>query len=178
MTGRLRTYLRQRRHHRAFRIDEPAWDAGQRARMAGLLTALTEARAAADRAATDQAAAAPPNGTAPPGALATDRSVAEAANALWRAQLHLGRVEPSWDAKQTGRHLRDTQDALADAGVVIQDHQGSRFHPGLSLEVLTVEQVPGLSEEVVLETVRPTVYLHDRQIQTAQVIVGRPASRP
>lgn len=177
MTGRLRAYLRQRRHHRAFRIDEPVWDADQRTGMAALLAGLTDALAASERAAADRVSAAERNGTAP-APLAADRSVAEAANALWRAQLHLGRIEPSWEAKQTGRHLRDTRDALADAGVVIQDHQGGRFHPGLSMEVLTVQQVPGLTEDVVLETVRPTVYLHDRQIQTAQVIVGRPEPRP
>ncbi|WP_157018028.1 hypothetical protein [Cryptosporangium arvum] len=41
--------------------------------------------------------------------------------------------------------------------------------------MLAVQEEEGRTTEVVLETVRPTVYLHDRRIQMGQVIVAGPA---
>lgn len=168
MTGpvsRLREALRQRRHHRAFRIP-PAWDVAQRARLEQLIASL----AAAD----DEVRQA-----GEPAFELGERALADAATNLWRAQRRLEQEHgrPSAEARQAGRYLRNSHDALREAGLVVQDHDGDAFHPGLSLEVLVFEDDPALATEVVLETVKPSIYLRDHRIQMGVVIVGRPAGR-
>ncbi len=79
------------------------------------------------------------------------------------------------DEVRAKRYLRSSHEALAEAGLVVQDHDGARFHSRLSLEVLVVQDDPSLTTEVVLETVRPSVYFRGRPIQMGQVIVGCPA---
>jgi hypothetical protein len=99
--------------------------------------------------------------------------LADAATNLWRARKRLVREE-SRGARQVGRYLLASQEALDAAGVVVQDHDGDDYHPGLSLEVLVFQDEPELKTEKVLETVRPSVYLGDQRIQMGQVIVGCP----
>ncbi|WP_053732669.1 hypothetical protein [Nocardia sp. NRRL S-836] len=142
----------QRRYHRQFRIAAPRWPDPFS------LSALVE------QSTTD---------TGPP---LDDKDLAEAATNLWRARRRLGRLaeEDGREAKRVGRYLQATQRALDEAGLTIQDHDGTDFHPGLSLEVLLTQPDPELSREVVRETVRPTVYLAGKRIQMGQVIVGCP----
>lgn len=157
--ARLRDELRQRRHHRAFRIG-PIPDDALRRQLERLLVEIHE-----------------PVARPGPGQL-DEKSLANAATNLWRAQRRLARdgEASSTRDRQTGRYLTTCRDALTDAGMVIQDHDGDVFHPGRSIEVLAFQDDPTLSGEVVLETVRPTIYLHDRRIQMGQVIVGGPPS--
>ncbi|HEY6425448.1 MAG TPA: hypothetical protein VIY28_19835 [Pseudonocardiaceae bacterium] len=152
--SRIRAALRQRRHHRAFRIAAPVWDD---ARLDHLLTSL---------AGTDE----PPN-------VVDEAALADAATNLWRARKKLGRCDgpASTQARQAGRYLRSSHDALALAGLIVQDHDGAEFDSGLSLEVLVFQDDPALTTEVVLETVRPSVYFRGRPILMGQVIVGCPA---
>jgi hypothetical protein len=78
-------------------------------------------------------------------------------------------------ARQAGRYLRQCEEALSDAGLVVRDHDGETFRPGRSLEVLVRHDDPTLTTETVLETVRPSIYRGDRRIQMGQVIVGCPS---
>ncbi|MFD5827534.1 hypothetical protein [Lentzea sp. NPDC060358] len=139
----------QRRYHREFRIAAPRWPAPVS------LAALV--------------------GHADVPALG-EKDLADAATNLWRAQRRLSRLleENSREAKRVDRYLQATRRALDEAGLLVQDHDGTKFHPGLSLEVLTMQPVPALRHEVVLETVRPSVYLAGHRIQMGQVIVGYP----
>jgi hypothetical protein len=150
----LRENLRQRRQHRAFRIAPPRWSEDQCAELDDLLVALGGS--------TDETVA--------------DKALAEAATNLWRAQRKLSGGEPSTQNRQAGRYLRTCREALTDAGLVVQDHEGDTFHPGRSVEVLVYEDDPSLTVETVLETVRPSIYYRDRRIQMGQVIVGQPAA--
>ncbi|WP_233580712.1 hypothetical protein [Streptomyces triticirhizae] len=104
-----------------------------------------------------------------------------AAVALWRAQRTLDANDgtpTAADLRQVRRQLNIGRQALADDGLEIQEHDGQPFDSGLSLEVLAFQEEPDLTREVVLETVRPSVYLGGRRVQMGQVIVGRPAPRP
>ena len=155
----IRAELRQRRHHRAFRIPPPP----------------------ADEILWEQLAAVPAGvAEEPEGPQLDEKLLADAATNLWRAQRRLARDGGTSTARdrQAGRYLRTCREALTDAGMVIQDHDGDAFHPGRSIEVLTFQQDPALAGEVVLETVRPTIYLRDRRIQTGQVIVAGPPPEP
>lgn len=154
----LRAESRQRRHHRAFRIPPPVADDGLRGQLERLLAGIRE-----------------PVRDAGPRPL-DDKLLADAGTYLWRAQRRLARDgEPSTARdRQAGRLLTTCRDALTDAGMVIQDHDGDTFHAGRSIEVLVFETDPARSAEVVVETVRPTIYLHDRRVQMGQVIVAGP----
>lgn len=152
--------LRQRRHHRAFRIGPPPGAAGLAAELTRILGDVPEPAAPARL---------------------DDRLLADAATNLWRAARRLDRdgTPPTARERQARRYLTTCRDALTDAGLVVQDHDGDPFHPGRSIEVLVFQDDPALTGEVVVETVRPTVYLHGRRIQTGQVIVaGPPATGP
>lgn len=159
--ARLREELRQRRYHREFRISPPMWTDPQRTRLEELLAAVRDAKPAEAGGAEDDAA------------------LATAATNLWRAQRKLTPPgeRPSPRDRQASRYLRTCAEALADAGLVVQDHDGDAFNAGRALEVLVYQENPALTAETVIETVRPSVYLHGRLVQMGQVIVGTPDSR-
>ncbi|WAL64633.1 hypothetical protein ORV05_27255 [Amycolatopsis cynarae] len=165
----VRAELRQRRHHPAFRIDPPVLGTGQRLALEQLL-ARTPAAPGPESSEVDSVEEGPVD----------EKALAEAATNLWRAQRRLAGdgERTSSRERQAGRYLRTVRDALAEAGLVVQDHDGDTFHPGRSLEALLFQEEPGLTTETVLETVRPSVYFHDRRIQMGQVIVGSPAPGP
>jgi hypothetical protein len=155
----IRAQLRQRRHHREFRITAPP----------------------ADEVLWEQLAAVPADVVEEPAVPQLDEKLlADAATNLWRAQRRLARDGGPATARdrQAGRYLLTCREALTDAGMVIQDHDGDAFHPGRSIEVLTFQADPALAGEIVLETVRPTIYLRERRIQTGQVIVAGPPPEP
>jgi hypothetical protein len=100
------------------------------------------------------------------------RSLTDVATSLWRLRT---RMAESDDApRAVVRHLETAWDALSDAGVEIKDHVGDPFDPGLMMSVVAYQPTPGLRREQIIEAIRPSVYLGERQIQTAEVIVGTP----
>jgi hypothetical protein len=173
--SRLRETLRQRRQYRAFRIGEPRWTEEQCAELDGFVQALTVLAATTEPDA-DAAYAVQEEEHPPVSESVADKALAEAATNLWRAQRKLSGSDATTQSRQAGRYLRTCREALTDAGLVVQDHEGDAFHPGRSLEVLVYEEDPALTVETVLETVRPSIYYRDRRIQMGQVIVGRPKS--
>lgn len=187
---RLRSLLGQLRYPREFRVPPPPLDPDQADWATELLAQLAALEAAASRATTPEPAGAP----AEPGESGkygesgesgesgekpeTD-ALLRAASGLWRAGRQLdedGGTLSGAGLRQVRRQLNASRRALVDGGLEIQDHEGQRFDSGLSLEVLLFQEEPGLAHEVVLETVRPSVYFRGRCIQMGQVIVGRPAS--
>jgi hypothetical protein len=146
--------VRQWRQHKAFRIAAPRWSGTEYDDLDRYLTELGE---------TVQPAESPPE----------DSSLAEAATNLWRARRKLAHGNDS-QGKQAARYLRTCAEALAAAGLTVQDHDGEPFHAGRSVDVLLYSDDPEVTVETVVETVRPAVYHHDRRIQTAQVIVAVP----
>jgi hypothetical protein len=149
---------RQWRQHKAFRISPPRWSEDQCADIERYLGELA-------------AVAAPPSADA---AASGDKALAEAATNLWRAQRKLAQGKQETQGKQAARYLRTCAEALAEAGLTLQDHDGEPFHSGRSVEVLLYSEDPEATAETVTETVRPAVYHHDRRIQSAQVIVAVP----
>jgi hypothetical protein len=158
--ARLRGAFRQRRYRREFRIEPPSGDDALRAQVERLLTEIVEPVVA-------------------PTPELDEKALADAATNLWRAQRRLVKdgEKPSAKDRQTGRYLVTCREMLASSGLVIQDHDGDQFNPGRSIEVLTFTEDPALAGEVVQETVRPTIYLHDRRIQVGQVIVAGPPAK-
>lgn len=145
--------FRQWRQHKAFRIAAPSLSGAE---YDDLDKCLAELGATVAR----------------PEELADD-ALAEAATNLWRARRKLAQGNDG-QGKQAARYLRTCADALAAAGLTVQDHDGEPFRAGRSVDVLLYADDPEATEETVVETVRPAVYHHDRQLQTAQVIVAVP----
>lgn len=186
--SRLREDLRQRRHHRAFRIAPLPWHEPSRAELERLLASVaasaaeaTESAEATEAAEAAESAEGPSESAPPQERPLEEKALAEAATNLWRAQRRLTRQgeEASTRSRQAGRYLRSCREALDDAGLLVQEHEGDAFHAGRSLEALAFEDDPSLTADTVRETVRPTIYLHGRRIQMGQVIVGSaPAPEP
>ncbi|MET0237987.1 MAG: hypothetical protein ABW224_25330 [Kibdelosporangium sp.] len=113
-----------------------------------------------------------------PGADETaDVVMADLATNLWRVIRKLGNEENGDAARgrrMASRHAQAAQESLAEAGIQVQDHDGTAFHLGLSLDVIAYEARPGTVAETIVETVRPSVYRAGRCIQTGQVIVAQP----
>lgn len=161
------TYLgdavRQWGQPREFRIHRPAWPAEALAVLADL-------------------ARCPPEGPQPPEEPLrperpepegiADRSVADLATSLWRLRGRAARL-PS-EQRPVTRHAERAWDALEQAGVQVNDHVNEPFDGGLSLTVAGWQPTTGLDRERVIEAIRPSVYLGDRVIQAAEVIVGVP----
>lgn len=155
---RLRAELRQRRHHRAFRI-APGDDTP-------VLTELDQLLAEVETLVAPVPAVPEPD--------LDEKTLVEAATNLWRAQRKLAQDAEGRYTRPAGRYLGLCRDSLSGIGLVVQDHDGDPYHSGRSLEVLAFEDDPSAEGERVLRTVRPSIYFRDRHIQTGQVIVGCP----
>jgi hypothetical protein len=166
----MRSRFRQWRQPREFRIQATAWPSAALA----VFAEFTEAAAAAS-AGTSAGTSAPASGGSPGEAGLSERSVADVATSIWRLR---GRLATMPDGTRSiTRHFEMAWDTLTEAGVEVRDHLNDPYDSGLSLTVVAFQLVPGIDRERVIETIRPTVYLDDRAIQTAEVIVGTPDSR-
>ncbi|MFE7270052.1 hypothetical protein [Streptomyces sp. NPDC057623] len=179
---RLTGWYRQWKHPREFRIAPERLDADQRERIVGHLavldTALADLASAHADIATARAAArrSAASASAPPENVDTAR-LAEAATGVWKAGRKLEQQDdgPGRTSRQIGRSVRTARQALQEGiELRIQDHDGDDYDPGLSLKVLSFEDDPALTREVVLETFLPSVYFRGRRIQMGEVVVGRP----
>ncbi len=105
------------------------------------------------------------------------RLLADIGTGLWRLRQRL--VSPDTDQpleemRRAYRFFASVWDTLHDAGVTIQDHTHTPYDPHLALKVLTYEPTPGVTREQVLETIKPSVYYHQRCIQMGEIIVAIP----
>lgn len=64
--------------------------------------------------------------------------------------------------------------ALAESGIDIEDPEKSEFRDGMTVEVALFEETTSFSQgkRVISETLEPAVYVQDKLIQPAKVIVS------
>ncbi len=108
---------------------------------------------------------------------AWSRLLADVATGVWRLRRRLSPPQTEPAAPDLRRVVRDVEalwDALAQAGVVIQDHTGAVYDPTQALQVAAFEPSPQLDRERVIETLRPSVYFEAEWIQMGEVVVGTP----
>ena len=166
---------RQWKHPREFRIAPERLNADQRERIAGHLAVLDTALADLATAQADARRSAASART-PAQEFDTAR-LAEAATGVWKAERKLERQDeaPGKASRQISRSVRTARQALQEGiELTIQAHDGDDYDSGLSLKVLSFEDDPALTREVVLETFLPSVYFRGRLIQMGEVVVGRP----
>lgn len=158
-----RSSLRQLRYPKEFRIEPSLWSPEILQALQNLVTVAVPAQAA--KSAVDEVAYA--------------RLLADMATNLWRLRqrmLQPGTSQPLEEMRKAYRSFEAAWDTLMGAGIEILDHTGNPFNSGLLLHVLAFQPVPGVAQETVIETIRPTVYYRQQIIQPGEVIVGTPDS--
>ncbi|WP_419706326.1 hypothetical protein [Promicromonospora sp. NFX87] len=192
----LSAWSRQHRFPAEFRILPPAlpsgpasnpvadpMPAGQAAGPASADSVADPASAAASRPTAPEppdALPEPQPGT-PPGDLPGDLPddvVAGLVTELWRARNKVdgpgAEQDPPRAVRWANRYLAAADDRLVRAGIEVEGHDGLRFDVGMDLRVLAYQDDPDVTEETVVETVRPSVRRAGRIIQEGEVIVAVP----
>lgn len=95
----------------------------------------------------------------------------------WRAKAKM--VDPDTgktkeEMKRVYRHIEAIFESLSQIGVETIDPIGRAYDTGMALKVVTFEPTPGLSNEEITETIKPSVAWQGRLIQIGEVIVGTP----
>lgn len=154
--------LRQNLLHRPeFRIDAPEWPV----EMASALKDVA-----------DEPSAAPTND----GALDQNyrRLLANLSTGIWRLHERMNADSaddtPEKSLRRINRHVDSLWQTLQESQVEIIDHTNTIFDSGLSLRVIAFQPVDGINQEIVIETIKPTIYFEGRIIQMGEVIVGTP----
>jgi hypothetical protein len=174
-----------------FRIARPAWPVELSDRLAKAIE--TAARAAVDSACAVEAAAKAQEEAAkrrlelppPPDINATIQErlkfLADVGTGLWRMRRNmvpsdfrnLLDARPLEEMRKPFRWLVSTWDVLKENGLEIQDHRGDRYISGQSLKA-HFEAAPDLHEDIIIETIKPTIYFGGKVIQMGEVVVGTP----
>ncbi|MBI5382210.1 MAG: hypothetical protein HZA31_09955 [Opitutae bacterium] len=137
---------------------------------------LTAATAPAPPPPRTPATSAPPP-SAPAATPPSASQIATLATQLWRARVKLldpQTTPPGGDAHRSLRHIESSLETLAAMGVCIRDHLQEPYDPGLPINVITFLPTAELARDTVIETIRPSIFWHDRLLQSGEVIVGTP----
>ena len=104
--------------------------------------------------------------------MAGKADIRELAIAAWRLEKWLDNLNA--DRKMAAKSaLRSIKKYIAESGVEIKDPVGSKFDPGLAVEVVNNEAEDAPEEElIIIETLSPYIYLNGELIQHARVIIG------
>jgi hypothetical protein len=111
--------------------------------------------------------------------------LADVATGLWRMRRNmvpagsprLMEARPIEEMRKPFRWLVSVWDALKENGIEIQDHTGDLYDSGQLLKAPAFEPVPGLKEETVIDTIKPSIYLDGKMIQMGEVVVGTPETQ-
>jgi hypothetical protein len=153
--------IRQLRYPREFRISASPWPSDLREQLKEVAHLLSNPKPAFEG----------------PG----KRLFADVGTGLWRLRnkmLQPGTTRPIEEMRRAFTHLQSVWDALDGQGITISDHTGQAFEPGRSLQVLAFQPTPGLTRDIIVETIKPTIYFKDDLVQTGEVIVGTPEATP
>ena len=104
--------------------------------------------------------------------MADRADIKELAVAAWRLEKWLDNLQA--DRKMAAKSaLRSIKKYISASGVEVVDPVGSRFDPGLAVEVISNE-AEGTPEEqlIISETITPYLYENGELIQHARVIIG------
>ena len=102
---------------------------------------------------------------------------ADMANAIWALQQKScdpTTAERREEFRPLARYIERLSECMNEIGLEFQSHTNQAFDSGQSLEVIAFQPTAGISREIVVETIRPTVYLKGHRVQVGQVIVATP----
>jgi len=164
------SWLRQQRFPEEFRIQEPYWEESWLAQLETLYGDLVKA-----------------SEEKPTGGVYNT----EADNIDDKLYLNLGTglfrirksmIDPESNKVRDGysramRHLESVLDVLEEKGVKIMDHTGEEWVDGRSISAIAFQPMVGYTKEIILETIRPSIFVEKKHVQQAQVIVGTPTDK-
>jgi hypothetical protein len=166
----LSAWSRQHRFPAEFRIPPPVVPAGPASDLAPGPASDPAADPAPDALPDPQPGARPDD--------LPDDVVAGLVTELWRARNKVdgpaAEQDPPRAVRWANRYLAAADDRLVRAGIEVEGHDGLRFDVGMDLRVLAYQDDPDVTEETVVETVRPSVRRAGRLIQEGEVIVAVP----
>ncbi len=83
----------------------------------------------------------------------------------------------SRDCRGVTRALEIIMDELRDCGITIKDRTGEAYDEGLPEKVIHGEPRADLHRPQILETLKPSIFLHQKFIQLGDIIVGLPTKK-
>ncbi|MFZ5517080.1 MAG: hypothetical protein ACOY90_10605 [Candidatus Zhuqueibacterota bacterium] len=107
------------------------------------------------------------------------RLLADIGTGLWRIKqkvVHPVSGQPLPEMRSTYRHVESVWDVLIQTDVEIMDHTNQPFDPGMSLKVIAFQQTENLQRDMIIETIKPSIYYKKQPIQIGEVIVGTPVT--
>ena len=104
--------------------------------------------------------------------------VKELAVAAWRLEKRLDNLNA--DRKMAAKSaLRSIKKYISALGIEVKDPLGSKFDPGLAVEVVNNESEDTPEEElIIVETLAPYIYQNGELVQHARVIIGSAVKEP
>jgi hypothetical protein len=112
---------------------------------------------------------------------ATPEAFIDLAINLWRLEnaisyLHLADESP--EKNRLDRHLTASKDSLLQLGIEYEDHTGELVPDKGEYALRVVEYIPkeNITNDVVIETIKPSVYYLGKMISPGEVFVGIPVS--
>jgi hypothetical protein len=103
--------------------------------------------------------------------------LADLATGIWRIKNKLSAVNInglSDDAKKAYRHIESTWDALTSAEVEVRDHTKEKYVAGMALNVVAFQPSPSVHTQIIIETIKPSIFYNSQLIQMGDVIVAIP----
>ncbi len=99
-------------------------------------------------------------------------------NNLWRLRrkmLDPKTGDPRHEMRFAYNYLDLAWQALEEAEVEIKGYDNDEYDPGLPLKVIAFQEISGIEQEIVLDTIKPSILYCGKVIQLGNVIVGIPA---
>lgn len=96
---------------------------------------------------------------------------------LWRAKSKMidpNNGEPFETTRRALRPIESTLDLLRQNGFEIKEKTNSPYVIGMLEKVITWEHKEGLTSEVIIETIKPTIVYQEKVIKQGEIIVGVP----
>lgn len=81
------------------------------------------------------------------------------------------------DCRGVARALEAIMDELRHFGITITDYTSQAFDQGLDVNVVQGQPREGLTKPTIIETLKPSIFLHQRTIQRGDIIVGLPTPK-
>jgi hypothetical protein len=78
------------------------------------------------------------------------------------------------DIKKLARHLDSIFEAFNGMGIEIRDRTNETYDYGLPDTIVSSAPRAGLSKELIVETIRPTIYWQNQIVQAGEIVIATP----
>lgn len=103
------------------------------------------------------------------------RFLSDLSRSLWRLEKKMtkpGTDQPLEEMSRAYSSLTSIWNIIIQSGVSVREHTGLLYNSALPVEAIGYQEVLGISEPKIIETIKPTVYLHGNPVQYGEVVVG------